>query len=247
MGGIPKGIKEWSPLTDKWELYNLEEDWTQSVDLAASNPAKLEEMKALFLVESAKYKNLPIGGGLWSTALFHPEDAPASPLTEWTFVRPITYMPESAAPKLGKNSSVVSMEVEIPKNANGVLYALAGFSGGVACYMKNGYLKYEFNLFEVERTRIQSAAKLPAGKTNIEVISTLTGPIGGPMDITLKANGKVIGQGKVPRAMSLHFTSNATFDIGMDLDSPVSPDYYELAPFAFNGKIGKTKIWYLDK
>jgi len=32
---------------------------------AASNPAKLEEMKALFLVESAKYKNLPIGGGLW--------------------------------------------------------------------------------------------------------------------------------------------------------------------------------------
>ena len=247
VGGIPKGIKEWSPLTDKWELYNLEEDWTQSVDLAASNPAKLEEMKALFLVESAKYKNLPIGGGLWSTALFHPEDAPASPLTEWTFVKPITYMPESAAPKLGKNSNVVTMEVEIPKNANGVLYALAGFSGGVTCYMKNGYLKYEFNLFEVERTRIQSSAKLPAGKTNIEVISTLTGPIGGPMDITLKANGKVIGQGKVPRAMSLHFTSNATFDIGMDLDSPVSPDYYDLAPFAFNGKIGKTKIWYLNK
>ena len=156
-------------------------------------------------------------------------------------------MPESAAPKLGKNSNVVTMEVEIPKNANGVLYALAGFSGGVTCYMKNGYLKYEFNLFEVERTRIQSSAKLPAGKTNIEVISTLTGPIGGPMDITLKANGKVIGQGKVPRAMSLHFTSNATFDIGMDLDSPVSPDYYDLAPCAFNGKIGKTKIWYLNK
>ena len=49
-------------------------------------------------------------------------------------------MPESAAPKLGKNSSLVTMEVDVPANANGVLYALAGFSGGVTCYVKNGIL-----------------------------------------------------------------------------------------------------------
>ena len=46
--------------------------------------------------------------------------------------------------------------------------------------------------------------------------------------------------------MSLHFTSNATFDIGTDLDSPVSLDYYDQAPFAFNGTIGSTKIEYLN-
>ncbi len=45
---------------------------------------------------------MPIGGGLWSTAMFHPEDAPAPSLTEWSFDAPITRMPESAAPKLGK-------------------------------------------------------------------------------------------------------------------------------------------------
>jgi arylsulfatase len=61
VGGMPKGIKEWSPLTDKWELYNIDEDWSQATDLAASNPQKLEEMKDLFLLESAKNKNLPIG------------------------------------------------------------------------------------------------------------------------------------------------------------------------------------------
>jgi arylsulfatase A-like enzyme len=77
VGGMPKGIKEWSPLTDKWELYHLDEDWSQANDLAAANPKKLEELKLLFLLESTKNKNLPIGGGLWSTALFHPEDAPA--------------------------------------------------------------------------------------------------------------------------------------------------------------------------
>ena len=204
-------------------------------------------MKALFIVESTKNKNLPIGGGMWSTAMFHPEDAPASPLTEWTFDGPMTRMPESAAPKLGKNSSLVTMEVDVPKDANGVLYALAGFSGGVTCYVKDGFLNYEFNLFEVQRTKIKAKEKLPTGKVKIEVESKLAAAIGGPMDVTLKVNGKVVGQGRVPAAMSLHFTSNATFDIGTDLDSPVSLDYYDQAPFAFNGTIGTTKIVYLKK
>ena len=113
VGGIPPGIKEWSPLTDTWQLYHIDEDWSQADDLAAINPQKLEEMKALFLTESAKNKNLPIGGGLWSTALYHPEDAPASPLTEWTFDHPLTGMPESAAPKLGKVDSLVTMNVSV--------------------------------------------------------------------------------------------------------------------------------------
>ena len=247
VGGIPAGIREWSPLTDTWELYHVEEDWSQANDLAAEMPAKLEEMKALFLTESAKNKNLPIGGGLWSTALYHPEDAPASPLTEWTFDHPIKGMPESAAPKLGKVSSLVSMEVDVPANANGVLYALAGFSGGLTCYMRDGQLCYEFNLFEIERTKIRSSGKLPAGKAKIEVVTQLVDKIGGPLDITLKVNGQEVGQGRVPRAMSLHFTSNATFDIGTDLDSPVSLDYFEESPFSFNGKIGRTHIQYTSK
>ncbi|MGB2625316.1 MAG: arylsulfatase [Candidatus Acidiferrum sp.] len=247
VGGMPKGIKEWSPLTDRWELYNLNEDWSQANDLAAKNPEKLAEMKELFLIESTKNKNLPIGAGMWSTAMFHPEDAPASSLTEWTFDGPMTRMPESAAPKLGKVDSLVVMDVDVPANANGVLYALAGFSGGVTCYVKDGYLKYEFNLFEIQRTKIQSKERLPTGKVKIEVESRLVNRIGGPMDITLRANGTVVGQGHVPAAMSLHFTSNATFDIGSDLDSPVSLDYFDQAPFAFNGTIGTTKITYLKK
>ena len=247
VSGIPKGIKEWSPLTDKWELYNIDADWSQANDLAAKNSQKLEEMKALFIDESKKYKNMPIGGGLWSTAIYHPEDAPAPTLTEWTFDAPITLMPESAAPKLGKVSSLVSMEVEVPKKANGVLYALAGFSGGITCYIKDGYLNYEFNLFEVQRTKLKSKEKLAAGKAQIEIESKLIDKIGGPMDVVMRVNGKVVGQTRVPAAMSLHFTSNATFDIGTDLDSPVSLDYYDQAPFAFNGKIGKTKITYLKK
>ena len=64
----------------------------------------------------------------------------------------------------------------MPANANGVLYALAGFSGGVTCYVKDGILCYEFNLFEVQRTKIQSTEKLPTGKVKIEVESKLVAP-----------------------------------------------------------------------
>jgi len=245
--GMPKGAKTWSPLTDKWELYNIDEDWSQANDLAAANPLKLEEMKDLFLIEATKNLNLPIGGGLWSTAMVHPEDAPASHLTEWTFEGPMAGMPESAAPKLGKQDSLVSMDVNVPAEAQGVLYALAGFSGGLTCYVKDGYLCYEFNLFEITRTKIKSTSKLPMGKAKIEVESKLVDKIGGPMDVTLKVNGDVVGQGRVPQAMSLHFTSNATLDIGSDQDSPVSLDYYDLAPFPFNGTIGTTVIKYPKK
>ena len=108
-------------------------------------------------------------------------------------------------------------------------------------------LCYEFNLFEVQRTKIKAKDKLPTGKVKVEVESKLAAKIGGPMDVTLKVNGAVVAQGQVPAAMSLHFTSNATFDLGCDLDSPVSLDYFDQAPFAFNGTIGTTKIAYPKK
>ena len=139
------------------------------------------------------------------------------------------------------------MDVEIPENANGVLYALAGFSGGISCYVKDGFLCYEFNLFEIQRTKLKSKNRLPTGKVRIEVDSKLTAKIGGPMDIILKVNGDEVAKGTVPAAMSLHFTSNATFDIGTDLDSPVSLDYFDQAPYSFNGTIGRTTIKYLTK
>ena len=121
------------------------------------------------------------------------------------------------------------------------------FRAGSRVTLKTAILCYEFNLFEVQRTKLKSKDKLPTGKAKIEVDSKLAAKIGGPMDVTLKVNGDVVAQGRVPAAMSLHFTSNATFDIGSDLGSPVSLDYFDKAPFAFNGTIGKTTIVYPKK
>jgi len=245
--GLPKGAADWNPENDVWELYNLNEDWSQANDLAAKMPEKVAQLKSLFLVESAKNLNMPIGGGLW-TPVFHPEDAPATPYTEWTFEGPITGMPEFAAPKLGKFDNTVTMNVDVPANANGVLYALGGFSAGLSCYVKDGVLNYEYNLFEIQRTKLTAKDKLPTGKVKVEVVSKLAAPKpGAPLNITLKVNGKTVAEGTAPISAPLSFTAQDCLDIGSDLGSPVALDYFEQAPFKFNGTIGTTKIAYPKK
>ena len=126
--GLPPGIHEWTPDRDVWELYNLEEDWSQSNDLAANMPEKLAQMKELFLIEAAKNKALPIGGGLWIPVL-HPEMRVSPPYTEWTFSGDMVRMPEFCAPALGNRPNVVTIDAVIPENANGVLYKFGANSG----------------------------------------------------------------------------------------------------------------------
>ena len=243
--GLPPGIREWTPDKDQWELYNLEQDWSQANDLAAKMPAKLEELKQLFLIEATKNKALPIGGGLWIPVL-HPELRVVPPYKEWTFAGNMTRMPEVVAPALGNKNNLVTIEAEIPANANGVLYALGGFSGGLATYVKDGMLCYEYNLFVIQRTQIVSKQKLPTGKVKIEVETTYAVPKpAGPLNVTLKVNGAVVAKGQVPISAPLLFTANDCLDIGTDLGSPVSLDYFDKAPFAFNGRIDEVKVKYL--
>jgi arylsulfatase A-like enzyme len=237
-------IANWDPEKDTWELYNLEEDWTQANDLAAEMPDKLVSMKSLFMAESAKNLNLPIGGGLWT--MVHPEDGPATPYTDWTFTGSINRMPEFAAPKIGKFNNIVSMEVDVPADAQGVLYALGAFSGGLSCYVRDGVLCFEYNLFGIERTQIKAKEKLAPGKAKIEVETRLLSPRpGSPAQITLKVNGKDVATGQVPITAPLAFTANDCLDFGSDLGSPVSPDYFDAAPFQFNGTLGTSTVHYV--
>jgi arylsulfatase len=236
-------IANWDPEKDVWELYHIDEDWSQAKDLAAEMPDKLEAMKTLFMVESAKNSNLPIGGGLWT--LMHPEDGPATPYKDWTMFGPVNRMPEFAAPKIGKFDNKVTMELDIPENANGVLYALGAFSGGLTCYVKDGILSYEYNLFEIQRTQIKAKEKLPVGKAKLEVQTKMVSKKpGSPALISLSVNGKEIASGTVPITAPLAFTANDCLDFGSDLGSPVSLDYFDHAPFKFNGTIGTSTIKY---
>ena len=242
--GLPKGILEWTPDKDTWELYNLAEDWSQANDLAEKMPAKLADMKQMFLIEFTRNSGLPVGGGLW-VMVFHPELRVKPPYTSWTFPGEITRMPEVTAPALGNTPNVVTIDAEIPANANGVLYALGGFSGGLTCYVKDGVLSYEYNLFEVQRTDIKAGEKLPAGRVKIEVETSYVEPRpAGPLKVVLKVNGQEAASGVVPVSAPLLFTANDGLDFGIDLGSPVGLAYYDQAPFKFNGRIEQAHVEY---
>jgi arylsulfatase len=71
------------------------------------------------------------------------------------------------------------MVVDVRANADGVLFALVGFSGGVICHVKDSILCYEFHLSEITRTKIGAKGELPSGKAKIEVESKLASKIGG--------------------------------------------------------------------
>ena len=243
--GLPKGIQEWTPDKDKWELYNLNNDWSQADDLAGKMPAKVADMKDLFLIELTKNKGLPVGGGLWIPIL-HPELRVAPPYTSWTFPGAITRMPEFAAPALGNKENHVIVNADVPANPSGVIYALGGFSGGLTLYVKDGMLSYEYNLFELQRTLIKAKDKLPTGKVKIEVETTyVERRPAGPLKVVLKVNGGEVASGVVPVSAPLIFTANDCLDFGIDLGSPVGIEYYDHAPFAFNGKIEGARVEYL--
>jgi len=242
--GLPPGIANWTPDQDTWELYDLRSDFSQASDLAAKNPQKVAELKKAF-DETAKANRVdPVGGGLWS--ILHPQYAPRNPATEFNYNQDVVGIPEFAGPKVGARSNLVTMEVELTPESSGVLYALGGFSGGLSLWVDKGRLSYEYNLFEIQRTRLESQGTLPAGKVTIEVESRLAEPRrAAPMDVVVRVNGQEVAKGRVPVTAALAFTANDAFDVGRDSYSPVSLAYFDRAPFRFNGRIGAVRIRYM--
>ena len=240
-------VWDWDPAKDEWELYNLNEDYSQSKNLAKENPEKLAEMKTIFDKEATENLVYPIGASIY-TLLISPSELPSSPLLEWTFYEGQNRIPEAMAPKFTSGRSKVAViDAEIGKNAEGVLYALGGISSGFTVYMDKGVLKAEYNAMTLNRYKIASQTAIPTGKVKIEVETKYdTQERMASATLTLKVNGKQVGQGRIERSVPGGHTASETFDVGMDLGSPVALDYFDRAPFKFNGKIEKIDIKYID-
>jgi arylsulfatase len=243
--GVDPAIFNWSPDSDQWELYDLSKDYSQAKDLADAHPDKLEVLIGAFDAAAKANKVYPVGGGLWSV-VFHPEDAPSNPATEFEYTQEVVGVPEFTAPKVGARSNLVTIEAELQPDSEGVLYALGAFSGGLALWVDEGKLTYEYNLFEIERTRLESTTPLPSGKVSIEIETRKANEDhAAPLDVVIRMNGEEIVKGRVPRSAPLTFTANDAFDVGRDSYSPVSLAYFDRKPFAFNGRIERLRVEYL--
>ena len=233
------GLGNWNSKNDRWELYNLKEDFSQSVDLANAEPERLKMMKALFLKEARENNDLPIGAGLWLR--IHPEDGQVPPTKNWIFNQRTARMPEVAAPALGKRSNITIVDLEVKENANGVVLALGGQSGGITLFMEAGKLILEYNMMILERYVFESNARLAAGRHQIELQTNIPKP-GFPGTIVIKVDGQEIGQLNLSKTVPGIFTASESLDVGTDLGSPVSLRYSEKAPYAFDGIIHSVKV-----
>ena len=79
------------------------------------------------------------------------------------------------------------------------------------------------------------------GKHRI-VVDTSIGKPGGPADVAILVDDQEACASTVKRTVAGAFSASETLDVGVDLGSPVSFDYFDRAPFAFNGKIGAVTV-----
>ena len=60
--------------------------------------------------------------------------------------------------------------------------------------------------------------------------------------MVLKVDGQEVARTTVARTVPAAFSPSETFDVGVDLGSTVSLDYFDRRPFRFDGKVASVKV-----
>jgi arylsulfatase A-like enzyme len=227
-------LSQWNPSDDTWQLFDTRKDFALANDLADEYPEKLEEMKRLFLVEAEDNNVLPVGGGLFTG--LNPQEMKRSSNTEWTLFEGITRIPESEAPNVRNGNVRAEIEATVPEGVNGVIFAMGGYAGGVSLYAVDGRLYYEYSALLLRRDKIE-VGKLPAGDISITMEMLTPLQRAAPASLTFTINGEPANGGTVRRTVPAVFTASETFDVGMDLNSPVADAYFDKGPFEFEGTL----------
>jgi arylsulfatase A-like enzyme len=234
-----------------WELYNLNEDYSQAHDVAASHPDKLKEMQTLFDSEAKRTDIYPIS----STFAFAP--ARDGDRKHFVFRSGVERIQPQIIRNIKWTSHTIAADVIIPsgKPANGVIIAEGGDQGGYTLggftlYTKDGHVVYEVTAYGNPAGKIVSPQVLKPGKAHIAVDvdlapipippgSNALTPYYGPTHGTakLRINGQPAGETKLANISGGY---GETLDIGKDFGAPVSHAYR--APFAFNGEIDKITL-----
>ena len=234
----------YDPDKAKWELYHIDEDFSQANDLAAQDPDKLKELVDLWWAEAARHDVLPLDWRSVERLSEQITGRPSLASDRKTFIynTPLVALPEGSAPDLKNKSFTVTAEVEIPSDGgDGMIFTQGGITAGWGFYLLKGKLVGLHNYIGLERYRAVSTENVPTGKVSLTFDFKYDG--GGMSKggtITLLANGKKIGQARVNQTAGFKYSLYEGQDIGEDSGSPVDFDY--TPPFKFTGKIDKVTL-----
>jgi arylsulfatase A-like enzyme len=231
---------KWSFDEDKWELYNVEEDFSECRNLADKHPKKLQQLIELWWVEAGKYNVLPLDERFAERQ--GAKGQAGKEKKSYTFYSGTVRIPENSAPYFKNRSHSVSAEVEIPEGgAEGPICAIGGIGGGWSLYIKDRKLVYCYNNIG-KYSYLRSSEDVPTGKVTLGFEFEKTGKekFGAGGIARLFINGKQAGELEIPRTVRFLYSMGESFDIGRDSGTVVTPEYKPRTEFT--GKIKKVDI-----
>jgi arylsulfatase A-like enzyme len=222
---------------DRWELYNVAEDFSESTDLAAKYPEKLEELKKIFDEEAWKYNVYPLyddmlmRGASMMRNLFGNR-------REFVYYAPGAFrIAEAASAPIKNRSHTIVTTIDLKGGEEGVIVAAGGQTGGFTMFIKNGRLYYDYNYLDGVYYTMQSPA-LPKGPTELKFNFTKTKEYGGKGE--LYVNGKKVAEVDMPIMHISTYSLAETFDVGCDTGTQASKLYR--GPFPFKGALDRVVI-----
>src|SRR5438552_3766787 len=243
---IPWLMAQLPPLKDDvWELYNVDEDFSEADNLATKNPQKLKELQDLFMKVAEQYHVLPIDDRRverFNAAIAGRPDLMGN-RTSLTLYPGMIGIMENAFINIKNRSFSITADIDLPNgNADGVIICQAGRFGGWTLYMKAGKLHHEYNYFGLEHTNIASSNVIATGKHAIKYEFVFDGgkPGAGGRSI-LYVDGQKVAEGKIPKTQPYAYSGDEGVDVGMDNETPVSNDYKE-RDNKFTGTIKKITV-----
>jgi arylsulfatase A-like enzyme len=230
---------------DKWELFHLDRDFSETHDLAASEPGRLAELTKLWWSEAEKHNVLPLDDRF---AARFAENAARfqGARNNFVFHAGMGHVPTDVAPDVRSRSYTIEAFVEIgDAGAEGVLIAHGDATTGYSLYIKDGHLVHDLNIGGGHEI-VVSDRKVPSGAhrfgVHVERLVRDTSPAKGARTgitaYTLLIDGEPAGSLQTPLAFN-NFISWSGLDIGRDRSSPVS---HYAAPFEFTGRLLRVTV-----
>lgn len=218
---------------ERWELYDIANDFSQSHDLSAVYPEKLSELQALFDAEARRNSVYPMRD---ATRLRDPGltvPTALGTLQSVTYTAAHVRIPEGVVVNLKNCSYRITANIEIAAApARGVIACQGGNMAGWSLYLDDeGVAHFLYNYLGRDLTFLSASAPLGQGGHQLEVHFAYDGGLGAGGDLTLSVDGVASAAARLERTVPVVFSmSGETFDVGLDSGAPVGP-YPHVYPF----------------
>ncbi len=230
---------------DRWELYDVAQDFSQANDLAAQNPAKLKELQDLFVKEAIRNHVFPLDDRRVERFDARIAGRPdlMGPRRSLVLYEGMTGISENAFINIKGQSHTVTAEVEVPGGgASGVIISQAGRFGGWSLYMKDGRVSYVYNYGGLEWYTASSPQALRPGRHTVLYDFTFGGgKPGSGGSGRLSIDGQQVGEVSIRRMMPFLYSADEGVDVGTDNETTVTEEYKEGAN-RFTGAISKVTV-----